>query len=401
MLDFVRNEHEAKLGQHLDTIAKTFESDSANSDRTGSFVSEQIKTLQQERYLSITVPQEQGGEGVGLYTMCLLQERLAKTDSSAALVAGWHVGIVLALRETKAWEEGLFRDFCEKTVLGQTLLNACATEPDAGSPSRGGRPTTIAERVEGGFILTGKKSFATGVPMLSHILVTAYVPEWEDTAEFLVNAEQKGLKIEHFWDSMAMRGSGSHTLVLDHVFVKEKHMLDRLSKGKRAKRGLDGGGWLLHIPATYLGIAAKAVDYAISFAMTHTPASLGAPIATLAQVRERIGRMQAILTTARTLLYTVATRYDDVQHLALSDKIAARLAMRPDFAMVKHIATNTAVDVVDLAMRIVGGSSILEHGPLERCYRDVRAGLHNPPMDDVALQAIANEALDLAQKASE
>jgi len=54
-------------------------------------------------------------------------------------------------------------------------------------------------------------------------------------------------------------------------------------------------------------------------------------------------------------------------------------------AAAKMTATNTAVRVVDLAMRVVGGASLTKHLPLERYYRDVRAGLHNPPMDDITV----------------
>jgi len=55
--------------------------------------------------------------------------------------------------------------------------------------------------------------------------------------------------------------------------------------------------------------------------------------------------------------------------------------------------TNAAVEIVDLCMRIVGGDSLLRNLPLERCYRDVRAGLHNPPMDDMTVQQLADAAL--------
>lgn len=386
MLNFIRYEADQAMVQKVDDMAASLVDLSQQCDRTGEFVSKQMQRLQQDGYLAATVPRRFGGQEVGLYTLCLMQERLAKIDASAALVAGWHTGIMLSLRETGAFPDAIFADLCKRSVEGKALINACATEPEAGSPSRGGRPLTTADVVDGGFVLTGKKSFATGSPMLTHILVTAYVEAWDQTAEFLVIAPQNGITIEPTWQSMSMRGSGSHTLVLDHVFVPEQHMLDRFEKGHRAKRSGDGGGWLLHIAATYLGVASLAQDYATAFAKTHQPASLLQPIATLPQVQEKIGKMQVMLTTARNLMYTVATRYDDAPQ--------ERLAMRPDFSMVKYVATNTAVDLVDLAMRIVGGTSILEHAPLERAYRDVRAGLHNPPMDDVALKVIAQEVLE-------
>ncbi|MFP9202776.1 acyl-CoA dehydrogenase family protein, partial [Enterococcus faecalis] len=60
----------------------------------------------------------------------------------------------------------------------------------------------------------------------------------------------------------------------------------------------------------------------------------------------------------------------------------------------KHIVTNAALSVVDKAMRIVGAKSLERTNPLQRYYRDVRAGLHNPPMDDAVIHKLAAEAFE-------
>ncbi|RXT06522.1 acyl-CoA dehydrogenase [Ammoniphilus sp. CFH 90114] len=64
------------------------------------------------------------------------------------------------------------------------------------------------------------------------------------------------------------------------------------------------------------------------------------------------------------------------------------------FLFSKKVATNSAIRILDLAMRVVGGSSLSRTLPLERWYRDVRAGLHNPPMDDSVTKLLAKRALD-------
>ena len=96
--------------------------------------------------------------------------------------------------------------------------------------------------------------------------------------------------------------------------------------------------------------------------------------------------MEVERTTARTLLFATAMRYDEAP-------LADRMEMRADLGLAKYVATNAAVRIVDLAMRIAGGQSILRSLPLERYYRDVRAGLHNPPMDDMTLAMLADSAL--------
>lgn len=67
--------------------------------------------------------------------------------------------------------------------------------------------------------------------------------------------------------------------------------------------------------------------------------------------------------------------------------------MKPELGAVKMAITNAAIKVVDLAMRIVGAHSLSLSNPLQPYYRDVRAGLHNPPMDDMTIQLLAKKAI--------
>ncbi len=387
---FVREKDQkllAWVGELADQIAPI----GVQADRDGQFASKQIEILQQAGYTALTVPKEFGGHGATLYQMLLAQECLAEGDPSSALVLGWHLGITLSLHDTKAWPDELYADLCRKAVNGKALVNSCASEPITGSPSRGGRPSTTATPVEGGYRITGKKTWSTGSQMLSHIMVTAYIKDLDRIGEFLVLAGSPGLSIDETWDSIAMRGTGSHTLVLQDVFVPTERALDIVAVGQRTKRSSDGGGWMLHIPATYLGIANAARKYAINYAVTYAPNSLDKPISSVPHVRDKIGRMEVLRQTARTLLYDTARRYEEAQP-------DVRMQMRPDLGLAKYVATNAAVQIVDLAMRIVGGNSLLQTTPLERYYRDVRAGLHNPPMDDNTLHQLTERAIREAEK---
>lgn len=60
----------------------------------------------------------------------------------------------------------------------------------------------------------------------------------------------------------------------------------------------------------------------------------------------------------------------------------------------KVMVMNQGLEVIDLAMRIVGAKSLEMNRPLQRYYRDMRAGLHNPPMEDAAYTNIAKSITD-------
>jgi alkylation response protein AidB-like acyl-CoA dehydrogenase len=91
----------------------------------------------------------------------------------------------------------------------------------------------------------------------------------------------------------------------------------------------------------------------------------------------------------------VARRWDDAA--AVCDPAAMRAAAE-DVPLAKVVATRAAVSATDEALRIAGGPGYLA-GPLERAFRDARAGLINPPLEDVALTAFARAVLDTTKGA--
>lgn len=376
---FVRNEKEAALVASVDPLAEAFASRAAKHDLEGSFPFENIADLKEAGYLKLTVPQKYGGDEISLYEMVLVQERLARGDGSTALAVGWHLGLVHHYRHTEDWPEGMFERFCRKVVAEGAMINHFSSERKTGSPTRGGRPETVAEKTEGGWLITGRKIYSTLSPVLDQFIVSAYMAEEDEVGLFFVR-KQEGVSIEETWNTLGMRATGSHDVVLDHVFVPSNALLRKKTITKS-----DGDGWLLHIPACYLGIAYAARDFAVNYARNYRPNSLSVPIAELPHIESQIGVMEEKLITARTLLYSVADRWD--KH---PDK---RIALQPERSLAKKVATNAALEIVDMAMRIVGGASLSRSLPLERWYRDVRAGLHNPPMDDSVLKLLAKRAL--------
>ncbi|CAM3382641.1 acyl-CoA dehydrogenase family protein [Marinicrinis lubricantis] len=377
---YIRNDRESELAAMAERLADRFAERSAKHDREGSFPFDHFGDLKQAGYLKLTVPAELGGDEISLYELVLLQDRLAYGDGSTALAVGWHIGLVMHLNATGKWPRALYEQLCKDIVSDGIVFNSFASEPASGSPSRGGKPETTAVRTEGGWLITGRKTFSTASPIVDRFVVSAYVPEEERVSEFLV-FKGKGVSIEETWNTLGMRATGSHDVVLDHVFVSSDARIDaQIPEGRE-----DAGGWLLHIPACYIGIARAARDFALDFAGSYRPNSLSGSIAELPTVQQSIGQMEAELRIARNFLYSTADRYDrQTQH---------KEQMRPDLGLAKYAATNAAIRVVDIAMRIVGGASLSKTLPLERYYRDVRAGLHNPPMENNIMQLLAVNAL--------
>lgn len=377
-LSFVETEEQFLMLEKINALVPVFAGREHKLSELGSFPFENIKDLKNIGYTKLTVPKDFGGEGISLYDFVLFQEKIAEGDGATALSIGWHLGIVKEIAENRSWHPHMFSWFCEEVKKG-ALFNRAATEPKTGSPTRGGKPETLALKKDDKWVINGRKTFTTMAPALDYFIVSASMEGQEEIGEFVIPRHEKGVFIEETWDSMAMRGTASHDLVLQNVEIPERYFTDRKNVKTKAK----GTGWLLHIPACYLGIAQAARNYAIDFAKTYQPNSLQHPISSLPHIRRLVGELEIELMQARTFLYQVAKKYD-----SLKDK----QPLQTELAAAKYIATNAAINVVDKAMRVVGAKSLSEKNPLHRYYLNVRAGLHNPPMDDATLSLIAGEA---------
>ncbi|WP_286230657.1 acyl-CoA dehydrogenase family protein [Neobacillus mesonae] len=377
---FVKTESQRLWVDKLRKNKEEFHKRGVISDDLAIFPEENIHDLVKMGYPSITVPKAYGGEGLKVYEMVLFQETLASIDSSTALSIGWNLGVVGEIFEKKLWPEEKLQFFA-KEVLNGALVNRSVSEAQTGSPTRGGRPGTYAVKKDGAWVLNGRKIFTTASPVLTYFLTSAWIEEKQKVGFFLIHKDSPGLTIDETWDVISMRGTASHDLVLENVKVDESRLVElpELPSGGKIN------GWILHIPACYLGVAKAARDYAVHFANHHSPNSLNGPISQLPNVQQLIGEIDLELINARHLIYSVASAYDDESQ---------RKHITNELGVVKHVVTNSAISIVDKAMRIVGAKSLQRSNPLQQYYRDVRAGLHNPPMDDMTIKKLALAAIE-------
>ena len=387
-MPYPKTERQAEFMALADRHAADFAPRAAEYDRTGAFPFENFRELHRSGYLALTIPEKYGGRGSNPLEFALAQERLAHGCGSTALAATMHLSLLGRQAENGLWPEETYARICRDVVETGALINAVNSEPDLGSPSRGGLPSTTATRTPTGWRIDGHKRWASLAPALSYIYSLATAIDGDEPprrANFLIPASAPGVFIDETWDNLGMRATASHDVRFVGVEIPHDHALPSDTGG------LPGGGvgwWTFPGAAVYLGIAGAARDAAVKFAQERVPNGMPGPIATLPNIQTQIAEIELLLLQARGVLYDTAEEW--------TANPAARESLTPRLAAVKYLSSNYAIRITDIALRIVGSAALSRTLPLERYFRDARTALGHPPMDDAALVTIGKAALGIA-----
>ena len=294
---------------------------------------------------------------------------------STALVAAMQLQVFGNARLNRPWSDALYERFCHVVVEQGALFNSVASEPEIGSPSRGQFFATRAEQNDDGYRINGHKTWSTGGRHLTHLLVGATLGD--KPAGLLVEADRPGVEwVETWGDGLALRAADNHDVYFKNTQVPAENLLDKRDSPHKQVQP-----WApMMFASVYLGIALAARDAVVGYALERVPKALGKPISTLPKIQRLIGEVDMALMAARALLLEVA----DEEGRGSFARIAAA----------KQYAVEVANEVTDKTIRIAGGAGVTRALPLERYFRDVRAGHMQPPNGDAALEAVGQGAIE-------
>ncbi len=359
----------------------------AQADREARLPEEDLRALQESGYLGMSIPLEYGGAGLSLRECAEAQIELARGSASTAMVAAMQLQVFGHARETRPWPEAVFVQFCRAAARRGAFFNSVASEPEMGSPSRGGRFQTTARPAPGGehFIVNGHKTWVTGSRHLTHLLVRVSVGG-EASVLWMPNGLPGMTWIPTWERALGLRASESHDLKLENVVVPAGNLIARGSQKEAPNLWFPA-----MLTAVYLGAALAARDAFIRYALERVPPALGKSIAALPSIQRQVGEMDAALQAAAALFRETAAIWkgDEAQRQHVFIRLAAA----------KHIVLTTAAQVTDQALRAAGGRALTDALPLERHFRDVRAGFAQPPSGDTALEMIGRAAISAATPA--
>ena len=346
----------------------------AELDAAGEFPAELFALLADVGLFAMRYPEADGGAGMRLTEFCLALEEIARGSLSLAGAAAMQSLMGTKFLQLLGSEEIKTRLF-RPALLGQKIGAICMTEPNAGSDLGG--IATRAERTEGGYQLTGQKTWVTSAAVADFFTVFARAGVDAKLTIFLVERGAEGLTIGRSIHKMGVWALPTAELSLDRCFVPDSHRLshaegdgeEHLRKTLAEIRVITG--------AMAIGVARAALDASIRYATERK--QFGKPIAAFQAIQLKLAEMATGLAAAELLVYDAARRYD------------AGLPHHREAAMAKLQASETAASVCDQAARIFASYGYAMEYPIQRYLRDVRFTLIGGGTSEILKMLIARE----------
>jgi butyryl-CoA dehydrogenase len=327
----------------------------AEWDRDHHFPVEVVRKMGDLGLFGLPFPEEYGGSGSGLLTLCIAIEEIARVDASLAITLEAGVSLGAGPIHRFGNEEQKAR-WLPDLVAGRTLGAFGLTEPEAGSDA--GATRTRAELDGDEWVINGEKVFITnsGTPITALVTVTARTGPAEISA-IVVPSGTPGMVVEPAYRKMGWHASDTHGLRFEDCRVPAGNLLGERGRGFRQFLAILDEGRVA-IAAMAVGIAQGCLEQSVAYAGERQ--AFGRPIGANQGVAFRCADMAVAVEAARLLTYRAASLRD-------RDR-----PFRREAAMAKLHASEAAVDATRHATQIFGGYGYVDETPVSRFYRDAK-----------------------------
>ncbi|MGG6381023.1 acyl-CoA dehydrogenase family protein [Paenarthrobacter sp. NEAU-H11] len=359
----------------------------AGYDRDNAFFHEDLKDLAAAGYLKLFVPGSDGGAGLGLEAAAQCQRRLATAAPATALAVNMHLVWTGVAHVLGARGDGSL-DFVRKEAANGEIFAFGNSEAGNDSVLFDSR-TTAAPLPDGGYSFTGTKIFTSLSPAWTRLGIFGKDPSGRDGEGELVHGfitrQTPGYRILDDWDALGMRASQSCTTVLDGAGVPPERIFRRIPVGPSRDPLVFAifACFETLLAAVYTGLGERALALGVENVKRRTSFKNGGrSYAQDPDIRWKVAEAAMAMDNLYPQLRAVAADVDSL--------VDHGQQWFPKLVGLKVNATETARRVVDLAIRVSGGSSYFRGSELERLYRDVLAGMFHPSDDESAHNTVAN-----------
>ena len=331
------------------------------------YPAEELKALAGAGLLGILVPTAYGGRGGSLTDLSLSCEQLGWGCASTAMCFLMHACgcAVIASKATPGQADRWLRP----AAMGDAIATLAFSE--RGSGAHFYSPEIKAERRDGAFHLTGRKTFVTSGDNAYLYPMLVKASDEPGLNMLVVTPELGGVSFDGRWDGIGMAGNSSITMELPDVAVPVENLLGSEGDGQDVVFSVVAPTFLVGIAAVNVGIAQAALDAAVEHTRTRFYPT-GQSLAEVQIIQVYLAEMSAAVQAGRQFVLEAARVADAGEEAAL-----------PLVMQAKVVATEASREVTDRAMQVGGGLAYSRRLPLERHWRDARAGSVMAPTNEV------------------
>jgi isovaleryl-CoA dehydrogenase len=326
-------------------------------DKSNEFPSDLWEKMGQLGLHGITVPQAEGGAGMGYLAHCVAIEEISRASASVGLSYGAHSN--LCVNQIARWGTHEQRQkYLPKLISGAHVGSLAMSEPSSGSDVVSMR--LAAEKRNDRFVLNGNKMWITNGPDASTLVVYAKTDADAGSrgiTAFLIEKEMAGFTTAQKLDKLGMRGSNTCELVFENCEVPFENVLGEEGRGVNVlMSGLDFERVVL--AAGPVGIMAAAMDVVTPY--IHEREQFGQPIGTFQLMQGKIADMYTTMNACRAYVYAVAAACDRGE------------TTRKDSAGCILYAAEKATQIALEAIQCLGGNGYINDYPAGRLLRDAK-----------------------------
>jgi len=372
---------------------------SAGYDREGCFPTENYADLHDAGFLGLVIPERYGGLGVEYGRYMEISAELGRWCGATALTFNMHCATMLwssqmaddleMTSEQRQNHEQRRIGIYKKVIEDGAIFAQPFSEPNSAAAAGKAPFGTTAKKVGGGWMVNGRKHFASlaGSANYYGVLCTEAKEEGEadvrDTIYLAIDGMADGFKITGDWDVLGMRATTSNNLELTDVFVPDEHQL--MPRGKYYEAALNWPHMFMSLCPTYMGIAQAAFDFTCQYLRGEVEGGPPAGSARYSASKQlAVAEMRIKLEQARALFQRAAG--EGAMNPSKDERLRAYAT--------QYTVMEFANDICRLALRACGGRAIFKTLRLEQLYRDSRCGsLMLPWTPEICMERLGRESL--------
>ena len=341
-----------------------------------AFTEEMMKKAGEMGFLSVAVPENYGGMGMGFVETCLVCDYISGATGSFSTAFGAHTGIGTMPITLYGTEEQKLK-YVPKLASGEWFGAYCLTEPGAGSDANSGKTKAVLSEDGKTYSITGQKMWISNAGFCSVFIVFARIGDDKNITGFIVeNDPSNRISMGEEEHKLGIRASSTRQVFFNETIVPVENMLSERGNGfKIAMNSLNVGR--IKLAAACLDAQRRVTSIAVKYANERI--QFNTPIAQFGAIRYKLAEMATSCYAGESATYRAAKAIEDRINARVAEGNShqeAELKGVEEFAIecsiLKVAVSEDVQNCADEGIQIFGGMGFSEDTPMESAWRDAR-----------------------------